>query len=109
MIKLLKSIFKQIKYFIVNPLWISKVGLPLILVSLSLNGLIWYMYIKGYKDLIGLVPISYSLAALILNIFLANILYRKEILISIILLSSGLLIQIIYLIFLKFFAMSQAF
>ena len=74
-----------------------------------MNGLIWYLYLKNYKDLIGAVPIGYSSAVILLNIFLANITYKKEFLVSSILISMGLFVQIIYLIFLKFFAMSQAF
>lgn len=107
--KLFATISNQIKHFFLNPFWFSKATLPLIILAVILNGLIWYLYLRHYKSLIGIVPIGYSSAVIVLNIFLANITFRKEVLASIVLLGIGLSVQLIYLIFLKFFAMSQAF
>lgn len=77
--------------------------------TIALNGLIWYSYLKFYHDLIGFVPIAYSTAVFVLNVFLAVPVYKRESLASYILLTAGLFIQIIYLVFLRFFALSQAF
>ena len=107
--KLFITILNQFKHFFLNPFWSSKATLPLMIISVILNGLIWYLYLKRYNALVGVVPIGYSSAVIILNIFLANITYRKEVLASIVLLGVGLSVQLIYLIFLRFFSMSQAF
>jgi hypothetical protein len=107
--KIPEYLWSQFKYFLINPFWQAKVVWFLICPAVLINGFIWYLYIKFYKDLIGVVPISYSLAVVVLNVFLANIIYRKQTLVSLSLLSSGILIQIIFLIFLKLFAISQAF
>ncbi len=107
--KMFQSIWRQIKYFFVNPFWLSGAVLILMVFAILINAAIWYLYIKNYRDLIGIVQIGYSSAVLILNILLGNIVFRKEKLISIILLSAGLIIQILFIIFLRFFAMTQAF
>lgn len=107
--KFFQTIWLQIKYFFVNPFWVQKMVILLVTITLVLNGSIWYLYLKKYTGLIGFVPISYSSAVLLLNIFLAAIIYRKETLVSFVLLGTGLTIQIIYLIFLRFLAMSQVF
>jgi len=107
--KFLNYFWQQIKFFLINPFWLSLWSIGLILIILLLNGWVWFLWIKKYQDLIGLMPISYAAAVGALNIFLANLAYRKESLVSFILLGAAILIQIIYLIFLKFFAMSQAF
>jgi hypothetical protein len=107
--KLFKTIWAQIKYFIVNPFWVNKFSILLIGLNFVLNGLIWYLYLKNYQSMIGFVPIAYSSAVILLNIFLAAIIYRKEISASFILLGAGMMIQLIYLVFLKFFAMGQSF
>lgn len=104
-----KKIWAQVKYFVVNPFWGNKYSILIIILTLALNGLVWYFYIRKYSVIIGVVPISYSSAVVILNIFLAGVIYRKEIAASYILLGTGIFIQIIYLVFLKFFAMGQAF
>lgn len=107
--KILQYIIQQIKAFIINPFWLNGGAILLIILTLAVNALVWYLWIKKYQDLIGVVPISYSSAVIVLNIFLGNLTYRKETLVTFILLGTGLIIQIIYLIFLRFFAMSQAF
>lgn len=80
----------------------------MIIITAILNGLIWFLYIKNYQDLIGITQISYALAVMILNIYLANIVYRRVALASMVLLSTGLIVQIIFLVFLKLFALSQS-
>lgn len=107
--KIFKYVWQKIKEFILNPFWLNWASILLIVLTLALNGLIWYFWAKYYQDLIGIVPISYSSAVLFLNIFLGNLTYRKETLVTFILLGTGLIIQIVYLIFLRFFAMSQTF
>jgi hypothetical protein len=104
-----KTIWPQIKYFIVNPFWINKFNIILITLTIVANFFIWYLYLKKYGNLIGIVPISYSTAVVMLNIFLSAIIYRKELAASFILLGTGIFIQVVYLVFLKFFSMGQSF
>jgi len=107
--KNLMYLWQKIKEFFINPYWANWTVILLIFLSVLLNGLLWYIWWKKYQDLVGVVPISYSSAVLILNVFLSNLSYRKEALVNFVLLGTGLLVQIIYLIFLRFFAMSQTF
>lgn len=107
--KFFSKIWAQVKYFIVNPFWVNKINIILIILTIIANAFVWYLYLKKYHFLIGMVPISYSSAVLMLNVFLASIIYRKELAASYILLGIGMFIQVVYLVFLKFFAMGQAF
>jgi len=104
-----KTIWAQVKYFIVNPFWVNKFNIILIILTAIANVFIWYLYLRKYGNLIGILPISYSSAVVVLNVFLAAIIYRKELAASYILLGTGIFIQVVYIVFLKFFAMSQAF
>lgn len=104
-----KFIFDRIRNFFVNPFWMSLASLLIVFLTLLLNGLVWYLYIKQYRNIIGYEPISFSSAVFLLNLFLAAIVYKRETLASYILLSTGLTVQIIFIVFLRFLAMSQAF
>lgn len=104
-----KFIFDRIRNFFVNPFWKSLPSILVLIFTLALNGLIWYLYLKQYRSIIGYEPIAFSSAVVLLNLFLAAIVYKREALASYILLSTGLTVQIIFVVFLRFLAMSQAF
>lgn len=93
-------ILGQLKYFFVNPFWITFSVLVILAVSFIADGLIWYLYWGKYREIINIIPIGFSSSVLILNLFLANITFPKEKLISYILLSTGLMIQLFILFFL---------
>jgi len=80
-----------------------------LIVTFLLNGLIWYLYLKFYKTLIGYEPIIFSSAVLILNLCLSAVVYKREAIASYILLSTAFTVQIIFIVFLKFLASTQAF
>ncbi len=107
--KIIIYFLTQTKRFFVNPYWIDWRILIFMIPTFILNALVWYLWARYYQDLIGVVPIGYAAAVALLNIFLGGLSYRKEILVTFVLLGTGLLIQTIYIIFLKFFAMTQAF
>jgi len=75
--------------------------LTVLTVTVILNGFIWYEYIARFNMMVNLTPIGYATAVLILNLFLANISYPKQNLLSFILLGTALLIQIFFIFFLK--------
>lgn len=102
-------LWQKLKEFILSPFWLNRGVILIIAATLALNGLIWYQWLQKYQDLIGIVPIGYAGAVALLNIVLGNLSYKKEPLVTFVLLGAGVLIQIIYIIFLKFFVMSQAF
>jgi len=99
--KILNYSLHQIKYFIFNPFWTSWISLTVLAITVILNGFIWYEYIAKFHMMINLTPIGYTSAVLILNLFLANISYPKQNLLSFILLGTALLIQIFFIFFLK--------
>ena len=74
-----------------------------IILGLLSNGYIWYFYLVKIHSFAELTPVGYASGVLLLNIFLADISFPKQIMLSWILLSIALLIQIIFLVFLKFF------
>lgn len=73
-----------------------------IILGLALNSYIWYFYLVKLQSMAGLTPVGFASGVLILNIFLADISFPKQIILSWILLSTALLIQIIFLVFIKF-------
>lgn len=100
--KILSYILAQLKYFFLNPFWTSWIILVIIVLGLGLNGYIWYFYLVRMQALTGLTPVGYASGVLLLNIFLADISYQRQVILSWILLSTAVLIQIIFIVFLKF-------
>lgn len=107
--KILSYILKQLRYFFINPFWVKWQVLVILVISVLTNGLIWYLYLSSYKSYVNLTPIIYSLGVLILNLFIANLVYPKKEIVAYILISLGLIIQFIILIYLKIALMSGAF
>lgn len=106
---LLKFISDRIRNFFINPFWKSIASLSIVFISSILNGLIWFLYIKYYRSLIGYEPIAFSSTVVLLNLFLATVVYKRESLASYILLSTALTVQIIFIVFLRFLSVTQAF
>lgn len=72
-----------------------------IIISLLIDALVWYLYLTKYNQILHLTPIGYASGVLILNIFLAAVIYPKQQMISYILLGTSLLIQVYILFLLK--------
>jgi hypothetical protein len=102
-------ISKQLKYFLINPFWKDWIVLIIIIVTLIINILIWYLYLHSYRQFINLTPIAYSSGVFLLNTILAVITYPKEKIVSFILLGTGLLIQTFIIFFLKIAIFSGTF
>lgn len=92
----------KFRYFFINPFWFSKASWFILGFTLIGNAAIWFFYLKQYHFGIGLTPIVFSSAVIILNLFLAVIMRPKEIISSFVLLSTSLLIQVLILIFMRF-------
>lgn len=99
--KIIKFILPQLKYFFLNPFWTSWIIIVILIISLVLNGLIWYLYLGKYHEVINLTPIGYSSGVLMLNLFLAAIIYPKQRMISFIFLGTNILIQLFTLFLIK--------
>lgn len=99
--KITNYLLNQLKYFFVNQFWTSFPVIIILILSIVLNGIIWFQYIEKYREVINSTPIIYSSAVFILNLFLAAISYPKEKLISWVLISIALLIQVFILFFVK--------
>jgi hypothetical protein len=107
--KILSFLLPQLKYFIINPFWWSYKILIIIIPSIIMNGLIWYLYLSNYKNFVSNTSVIYSSAVLVLNIFLANTIFPKQNLATYILLGTGFLIQIFIIYYLKIAYLSGAF
>jgi hypothetical protein len=107
--KVYNYIILQIKYFFINHFWRTLVVLAIIIVSIILNGIIWYKYLSFYKMIVSSTPVIFSSSVLILNIFLADIIFPKRELAAYILLLSSLVIQIFILYYFKIAYFSGAF
>ena len=81
----------------------------IILFSLLTSGAVFYFYFANFKHTVGPIAIYYAGAVLILNLFLAAIVFPRQKFISYILLGAGLLIQIIILVFMKVASMTGGF
>lgn len=99
----------QLKYFFLNPFWTKWAVWAISAAALAGNGFVWYFYLAKFSNLIELTPVVYSSAVLGLNLFLADIIFPKEPLASYSLLGVAVLIQLLFLVFLRFFIVSQVF
>lgn len=107
--KILKAILSQLKYFFINPFWISWQILIVVILALALNGWTWDLYLTKYKEMINVTPVIYASAVILLNLFLAAIYYPKEKIVSWILIGIGLLIQLFIIFFIKMSVFSGAY
>ena len=98
--KILNYLLKQLKFFIINPFWTKVPILGIIIISLVINGLIWFFYLTKYREMVNITPIYYSSAVLILNLLLGNIIFQKQPLMTYLFLGTSVLIQIFILYFL---------
>jgi len=99
--KFFSYLLSQIKYFIINPFWKQIPILILIFLTIILNGLIWFLYITRYREILDYTPIIYSSTVLILNLLLSNIIFQKKSLFAYIFLVIALIIQLFFLYFLQ--------
>jgi len=95
----------KIKYFFTNPFWRSIPVVILLVLAIVLNCLIWFFYSRYGRDMMSVVSVGYSSGVVILNLFLGNLVYDKEEIISLIIVGIAVLIQIAFLVFLKLFAL----
>jgi len=97
-LKVLKQILKD---FFINPFWKSWWVLALIVLSLAINGYLWYFYFLKIKE--NPMPFIFSSGLILLNLILANYLWNRERLASYFLLTVALFVQLLMLIFIKSF------
>ncbi len=99
--KLFSFILGQLKYFFINPFWKKWVILAVLGLSIIINVVIWYSYLRYEKEFINFTPIGYSTGVLLLNLLLAVSIYPKNDLVAYILIGVGFLIQIFIFYYLK--------
>ena len=97
MSKIKDNIKLQIRYFFINEFWKNIPILAIVVLLLILNWTAWYLYMTKYREVVGITPVLYSSAVLLLNLFLAVITYRKQVVVSYVFLGSATLIQILFL------------
>ncbi len=98
--KILSILFATIREFIKNSFWRSWYVLVILVISLALNGVLWYIYMIRIEE--NPIPFIFASGLIGLNLILANLIWEKEKLVSILLISVGLLVQILMLIFIRY-------
>lgn len=95
------EIFKGIlRGLVKNPFWQSgQVWLSFGL-SLVINGLLWYIYVVKIRQ--NPLPFIFSSGLIFLNLILANFIWNREKIASLFLIHTGLLAQILMLIFIRY-------
>ena len=103
----MKKIFILIKEilrgFVVNPFWKSLQVIIILGLSLVINGILWYIYQTRIKS--NPIPFIFAAGLIVLNLILANFLWNREKLASILLIYTALFIQILMLIFIRYLTM----
>jgi len=98
--KVLSIILEILRGFLINPFWKSYQIIIAVGLSLAINGFLWYIYELRIK--VNLVPFFFATTIVILNLILGNYLYPREKLASFFLIFTGLFIQILMLIYLRY-------
>lgn len=100
MMKIFSYILGILKGFVINPFWKSLYVLIIIGLSLVINGLLWYIYLTKIKA--NPLPFFFATGLVILNLILGNFLWNRDKLSSYLLIYSGLFIQILMVIFIRY-------
>ncbi len=97
-------IFKGvIKDFIFNSFWKSWSVIIIIVLSLTLNGFLWYIFLSKIK--VNFVPFIFASGLIFLNLLLGNFLWEREKIASYFLISVGLFVQVLMLVLIRFLMM----
>lgn len=98
--KIIPYVKAQLKYFFINPFWRQISVVVILIISLLINGSVWFLYLTKMRIFGNITQIGFSSAVLILDLILAGISFPRQQLVSYILISAGLLVQIIFITFL---------
>ncbi len=101
--KIFSFLWGTVKNFFLNSFWRTWPILLIIVLSLALNAILWYIYELKIKQ--NPLPFFFASGLIILNLILANFLWNKEKLASVFLLSTGLLVQFLMLMFIRYLTM----
>lgn len=86
--------------FVFNSFWQAWGVLAIVVVSLALNGVLWYIYETKIKE--NSLPFIFASGLIILNLILANYLWPREKMAGLILLGVGLFTQLLMLILIRY-------
>jgi len=98
--KIFSIILEILRGFLLNHFWKSYQIIIAIILSLAINGFLWYIYALRIKA--NPVPFFFATVIVILNLILGNYLYPRERLSSYFLVYTSLFIQILMLIYLRY-------
>ncbi len=98
--KIINIIKEILRGFFLNPFWKSPQIIAVLFFSLAINGILWYIYQTKIK--VNTIPFFFATGLVILNIILGNFLWNREKLASLFLIYTGLFIQILMLIFIRY-------
>jgi len=92
-----------IKSFFINSFWKSWKVLAIIFLSLAINGILWYIYLLKLRQ--NPIPFIFSSGLIGLNLILGNFLWNRQPLASYFLLFTGLLVQVLMAVFIRYMMM----
>ena len=98
--KILSILIEILRGFFINPFWKSLPVIVVLVASLAINGLLWYIYQTKIRA--NPIPFIFASGLIILNLILGNFLWNREKLASIFLIYTAFLIQILMLIFIRY-------
>ncbi len=98
--KIIKIIFTNLKEFFLNSFWQNIKVIIIIVSSLAINALLWYIF--RLKIRFNPIPFIFASGLILLNLVLANFLWQREKISSFILLGTGLFTQILMLLFIRY-------
>ena len=98
--KILEIILTNIKGFFLNSFWQNLKVIIIVVFSLAINGLLWYIF--KLKIRFNPIPFIFAAGLILLNLVLANYLWHREKISSFILLGTGLFAQILMLLFIRY-------
>lgn len=102
--KIILKIIRILRGFVLNPFWKSKLNIILFVLTLAISAVLWYIYATRIHN--NLNYFIFASGLIIINTILANYLYSKDELLSLILLSAAFFSQVIILAFINFLLIS---
>jgi hypothetical protein len=95
------SVLKQIiRDFFINHFWKKWQIIVILILTVGLNVFLWYTFETKIKD--NSSPFLFSSGVAVINLILANYLFNREKIASYILITIGLSIQILMLLFVRY-------
>ena len=102
--KVFRLILQVLRGFFINPFWKSLQVIIVIILSLAISGVLWYIYETKIHQ--NSIPFIFASGLVVLNLILGNYLWNREKLAALFLIYTGLFVQVLMLIFIRYLMMT---